>query len=144
MRAINFGKLSKYDLIIFSGSLHAVGINGLKILKQNLSRLANTKIIEFAVGASPPRENVLDETKNKNFSAEEQKNIMFYYFRGDFDYSKLDRVNKILMTLLKVKLSIKRRRTPDEKGMLAAYSKSLDWAKKESTKEIIEYARSLG
>src|SRR5512147_1484648 len=53
----NTSKLIDYDLIIFGGSLHAVGISGVKIIKENLPRLANKKIVVFAVGASPPREN---------------------------------------------------------------------------------------
>jgi len=69
---------SNYDIVIFGGSLHAVGINGIKIVKQNLPILKNKKIIVFCVGASPPRENILKEVKNNNFNAEQQQNIAFY------------------------------------------------------------------
>ena len=85
-----------YDLIVFGGSLHAVGINGVKCIKENLEQLCDKKIVVFAVGASPPRENVLDEVRNNNFS-EEQKKIMFFYLRGGFNYGKLNFSNKILM-----------------------------------------------
>jgi len=47
------------------------------------------------------------------------------------------------MALFKVRLSLKRKRTPDEKGMLAAYSKPIDCAKKENIRELIEFAKSL-
>lgn len=142
-RRISAAKLFEYDLIIFGGSLHAVGINGVKIIKENLPRLSDKKIVIFAVGASPPRENVLDEVKNKNFSDEEQKNIIFFYLRGGFDYSKLDLTNKILMSLMKVRLRMKKSLTSDEKGMLAAYAKPVDFTKKENIKQITDYARSL-
>jgi flavodoxin len=88
-----------YDLIVFGGSLHAVGINGVKCIKENLEQLCEKRIVVFAVGASPPRENVLDEIRNNNFSDEEQKKIMFFYLRGGFNYSKLNFSNKILMIL---------------------------------------------
>ena len=136
-------KISEYDLIVFGGSLHAVGINGVKIIKQNLPRLAGKKIVVFAVGASPPKDNVVDEIKKNNFSSEEQKNLTIYYLRGGFNYSKLNRTNKILMMLLRVKLSLKKNRTPDEKGMLAAYAKPVDCTRKENIKQIIEYVQSL-
>ena len=47
------------------------------------------------------------------------------------------------MTLLKWKIKLKRHKTPDEKGMLAAYSKPMDFTKKENIKELLEYVRSL-
>lgn len=136
-------KLSDYSTIIFGGSLHAVGVNGIKIIKKNLHRLSDKKIIIFAVGATPPTKEALDEIKNKNFTPEEQKKIQFYYLRGGFDYDKLDLKNKILMKLLQIRLTLKRNRTPDEKGMLAAYSKPMDFTKKEKIKKIVDYARNL-
>ena len=142
-RKVNAEKLSEYDLIIFGGSLHAVGINGIKILKENLPRLADKKIIVFAVGASPPRESILDEVRNSNFSEEEQKRLKLFYLRGGFNFSKLDRSNKVLMALFRVRVNLKKNKTPDEKGMLAAYAKPLDCIRKENTKELIEYAKSL-
>lgn len=140
---INNEKLSDYSVIIFGGSLHAVGINGIKIIKKNLHRLSDKKIIVFAVGASLPRKEVLDEVKNNNFSPGEQKKIKFYYLRGGFDYSKLDLKNKILMKLLQIRLRLKRNRTPDEIGMLAAYSKPMDFTKKENVKKLVDYACRL-
>ena len=136
-------KLSDYSIIIFGGSLHAVGVNGIKIIKKNLHQLTDKKIIIFAVGASPPTKEVLDEVKNKNFSLEEQKKIQFYYLRGGFDYGKLDFKNKILMKLLQIRLKLKRNRTPDEIGMLAAYSKPMDFTEKEKIEKIVDYARKL-
>lgn len=142
-RKVNVEKLAAYDLILFGGSLHAAGINGVKLLKRNLHRLAGKKLILFAVGASPASENVLEEIKNENFSAEEQQSITFFYLRGGFDYSKLDWFNKFLMLLLKVKLRLKKTRTPDEVGMLAAYSKPLDCTKKANIKPIVECAQKM-
>ena len=80
-RGIEAERLSGYDLIIFGGSLHAVGINGVKLIKQNFSPLADKKIVVFAVGASSPKENIETEILNRNFSNEEQKNLKSYYCR---------------------------------------------------------------
>jgi len=145
VRDVNLEKLSGYDLIIFGGSVHIVGINGIKIIKENLQGLSDKRIVIFAVGASPPRESTLNEIRDSNFSQEQQRNLTFYYLRGGFDFNKLDFTNKILMTFLKAKLKLKRERnrSPDEIGMLAAYSKPMDWTKKEKIKGIVDYVRSL-
>lgn len=143
-RKIDGSKLADCDLIVFGGSLHAVGISGIKIIKENLTQLADKKVIVFAVGASPPKENITEEITTKNFSVDQQKNIKLFYLRGGFCFDKLDFTNKIVMTLFRVRLSLKKNRTPDEKGMLAAYSSPIDCTRKENIKAIVEYAQSLG
>jgi menaquinone-dependent protoporphyrinogen IX oxidase len=141
-REIEAQKLCKYDVIIFGGSLHAVGINGIKLIKENLSLLADKKIIVFAVGASAPKEGIVDEIRKRNFDVE-QKNLQLYYLRGGFNFSKLDFSNKVLMALFRVRVSMKRKKTPDEKGMLDSYSKPIDCTRKENIKEIIAYVQSF-
>ena len=143
-RKMDAKKLADYNLIVFGGSLHAVGINGIKLIKENFPRLADKKIIVFAVGASPPKENIPEEIATKNFSVEQQKNLKLFYLRGGFCFDKLDFTNKIVMTLFRVRLSLKKNKTPDERGMLAAYSRPIDCTRKENIKAIVEYAQSLG
>ncbi|MBA7521628.1 hypothetical protein ES705_13739 [subsurface metagenome] len=143
MEKIDMDILLEYDMIIYGGSLHAVGISGINMIKNNLNKLRSKKIIVFATGASPSRESILSEVRDNNFSVEEQKKIQFYYFRGGFDFNKLNVINKILMTLMKWKIILKRHKTPDEKGMLAAYVKPMDFTRKENIKELLEYIRSL-
>ncbi len=142
-KKIDIDKLLKYEIIIYGGSLHAGGISGVNIIKNNLNKLRDKNIIIFATGASPPRESTICEVMDSNFSLEEQKQIQFYYFRGGFDFNKLNFTNKILMTLFKWRIQLKRDKTSDEKGMLAAYSKPMDFTKKENIKGLLEYVRSL-
>jgi len=140
---IDIDVLLKYEIIIYGGSLHAVGISGVNIIKNNLNKLRDKNVIIFTTGASLPNESIVSEIKDSNFSVEEQKQIQFYYFRGGFDFNKLNLINKILMTLLKWKIKLKRDKAPDEKGMLAAYSRPMDFTKKENIKELLEFVRSL-
>jgi hypothetical protein len=100
----------KYDTIVFGGSLHSVGINGIRLIKNNLDKLRGKNLIVFATGASPDRAEIL---------------------------------NKILMTLLKWKLLSKKDKSPDERGMLAAYSRSLDFTRKEHIAALVRYTKSL-
>lgn len=140
---VNKKILGKYDMIIYGGSLHAVGIEGMKLITHNLDILKGKKVIVFAVGASPYREEIVNEVRDKNFSKEEQKYIHFYYLRGGFNYTRLPIFDKILMKLLYLKLKRKKVLTPDEKGMLNAYQKPADFTHKDNIKEIVTYVRSL-
>ena len=139
---VSANMLTVYDTVIYGGSLYAVGITGVKFITQNLHKLKDKKVIVFATGASPAREETIEEVKNKNFTPEEQKQIHFFYFRGGFDYSKLNLFDKFLMTLLKWKIKKKKELTPDEKGMLAIYNKPVDYTRKENIKEMITYAKA--
>jgi menaquinone-dependent protoporphyrinogen IX oxidase len=139
---INTEMIKTYDIVIYGGSLHAAGINGVSFIIHNLDKLKNKKIIVFATGASPVREEVINEITNKNFTPQQQKYIKLFYLRGGFDYSKLGFGDKALMILLKLKIKSKKELTSDEKGMLELYNKPVDFTKKENIKEIISYINS--
>jgi menaquinone-dependent protoporphyrinogen IX oxidase len=134
--------VTSYSTVIYGGSLHAVGINGVKFITQNLDKLKDKKIVVFATGASPFRKELIDEVINKNFTLDQQKYIRFFYLRGGFDYSKLKTFDKILMTLLKWKLLSKKKLTPDERGMLASYNKPVDFTIRKNIESIITYVNS--
>lgn len=134
--------LRKYDNIIYGGSLHASGIIGLKFITKNINKIKDKKIVVFATGASPSRVETIDEVKSKNFTMEEQKYIKFFYLRGGFDYNKLGFFDKFLMTILKQKLKKKKELTPDERGMLFAYERPLDFTRKKNIEEIIAHVNS--
>ncbi|MBU3191060.1 flavodoxin domain-containing protein [Clostridium bowmanii] len=141
---ITINKLNKYDTIIYGGSLYAVGINGVKLITNNMDKLKDKKVIVFSTGVSPLTEDGLNDVRNKNFTADQQKHIKFFYLRGGFNYSKLTPFDKVLMTLLKWKIKIKKEKqlTTDEKGMLALYQHPVDFTKKKNIDEIINYVTS--
>lgn len=134
--------IKKYDVIVYGGSLYAVGINGIKFLTKNLDKLKDKKIVVFATGASSGREDEIKGVVDRNFTPGQQKHIKFFYLRGGFDYNRLNIVDKLLMTLLKWKLKRKKELTSDEKGMLAAYSQPIDFTNKKYIDEVITYIKS--
>jgi len=138
--------LQPYDTVIYGGGLYALGINGVKFITENLDRLTGKKTVVFATGASPAREDAINEVRDNNFTSEQQKQIRFFYLRGGFDYSKLKPLDKVLMTLLKWKIrwkiKTKKELVPDEKGMLAAYAKPADFTRKRNIDELIAYVTS--
>lgn len=140
---VNTSIFCNYDTIIYGGGLYVVGINGVKLIKQNLDKLAGKKIIVYACGATPDREETTIEIRNMNFTEEQQKSIRFFYLRGGFNFSKLGFVDKVLMSLLKLKLKMKKesKRSPDERGMLAAYAAPSDYSKRKYIEELVAYAK---
>ena len=99
--------LLNYDTVIYGGGLYAIGISGIKYIKQNISKLKNKKVVVFATGLSTSRDDVVRVVKNHNFTAAEQKQLKLFYLRGGFDYSKLSFLYKVIMTFLKWKLMLK-------------------------------------
>jgi menaquinone-dependent protoporphyrinogen IX oxidase len=142
-RVINIEIFKDYDVIIYGGSLHAVGIEGIKLIKDNLDNLKEKNIIVFTVGATPSREETVQEIKRNNFNREQLGQIRFFYLRGGFNYNKLPFIDKVLMKLLQLKLKMKKNLTLDEKGMLNAYNKPVDFTRRENIEDIISYIRSL-
>ncbi|MFN7250240.1 MAG: flavodoxin domain-containing protein [Anaerobacillus sp.] len=142
---ISIDKLVNYDTIIFGGGLYAVGINGINIITKNFEKLKDKKIVVFATGVSPSREEAIIEIKNKNLPGEMQKSIKYFYLRGGFEYRRLKSLDKLLMTLLKWKISAKKilrmKLIPDERGMLAAYDVPLDFTRRKNIRALVNYVR---
>lgn len=136
--------LMLYDTIIYGGGLYAVGINGLKLITRNFEKIKDKKLVVFATGATPSRDEDIEKVRAANFTPEQQKYIRFFYLRGGFDYTHLKLIDKILMNLLKLKLKYKNKEKliPDERGMLAAYDKPIDFTRKKNIEKLIEYVRS--
>lgn len=141
---INIDMLTKYDTIIYGGSLYAVGIIGIKLITKNIDKLKDKKVVVFATGASPLRDDVISNIIDKNFTLQDQKYIKFFYLRGGFNYGKLNPFDKFLMNMLKWKIKIKKqeRLSPDEIGMLNVYDKPVDFTQKKYIDQILTYVNS--
>ncbi|EGW39305.1 flavodoxin domain-containing protein [Desulfosporosinus sp. OT] len=138
--------LSVYDCVIYGGGLYVVGINGVKLITQNVDKLKGKKVVVFATGMSPAREEAVSEVISRNFTLEQQKIIQFFYLRGGFDYRKLNPFDKILMTLLKVSIKWKKLRKKelisDEIGILEVFDKPADYTRRAKINELVEYVSS--
>jgi len=135
------GALPGYDTIVFGGSLHAVGITGVKTITDNYDMIKDKKIIVFAVGCSPGHDKDLKKVWEANFTEEMRERIRFFYARGAFDFHKLAFVDKMMMRLLRMKL--KRIENPDQdaKDLLASYDNPTDWTSRENIEPVIDCIR---
>ena len=135
-----------YDIIIFGGSLHAVGISGFKTLQKRFPDLINRTVYIFATGASPGREHIPGAVIDSNFTEAQKKAFRFYYFRGGFDFSKLNPVNRFIMSLMHIKIRLTKpsKRTPDDIGMLSAFANPVDFTKRDRINELVRDLRASG
>jgi len=137
--------LTSYDAIVYGGGLYAGGINGVKLITENLHVLKGKRIAVFGSGAAPGRPDVLTEVCDQNFTPEQLQHLRYFYLRGGFNYNKLPLGQKVLMILLKWKMQWKKSRNMplhgDEIGMLAAYDKPADFTRKQNITELIAYIR---
>ena len=134
--------LYQYEVIIYGGGLYAVGINGISLIKNNIEKLANKKLIVWATGSSVGREDELKEVWSFNFTPDEMKVIKTFYLRGGFDYKKLNTGDKVLMRMLQIRLKLIKNRTQDQQGMLDAYKIPEYHCRKEKIIPLIEYVRA--
>lgn len=132
--------LHPYDVIIFGGGLYAVGILGIQLLKKNYDQLRDKKLIVFAVGASPARKEAIDHVIHSNFTDEMKATVPFFLLRGAFNYQNLNRLDKLLMWLMKLKLKSKKPEEldADGKGLLASYERPVDWTQKKAIQPILD------
>lgn len=141
---VTLNDLLSYDTIVYGAGLYASGINGIKLITNHYNQLKGKKLIVFAVGATPSREETTAELRNTNLPAELQDNISFFYLRGGFDYNKLTLFNKLLMNLLKLKLKRVKNPDADQKGMLASYTHPLDFTNPKYLDPILKCIRMEG
>jgi menaquinone-dependent protoporphyrinogen IX oxidase len=138
---VNKEILKRYDLIIYGGSLHAVGIVGLKKIKKIVSALENKRFVVFSVGASPYKKGTMEEIEKNNF--DEKGSVKLFYLRGGFNFSKLNLLNKIIMFTFIQAIKRKKEKSEDEKGLISAYEKPVDFTKKENITELVKYVKNL-
>lgn len=132
-----------YDTIIYGGGMYAGGINGLKLIKQNLESLKGRNIAVWATGANPGRPEEMQAVWEKHFSPEQLSNIRTFYLRGGFDLSLCSTGDKVLMKLLKSQLQKKEDPTEDEKGILSMCERPVDFRDRKNIEELCAWVRGL-
>ena len=137
-----FEDIRDYDTVIYGGGMYAGGFNGVKLITKNLDKLAGKKLVLFAVGSNPGREEEMKVFWDRILTAEQQKSIGHFYLRGGFDFSRLSGKDKLLMKMLKVRLEKTKERTEDQQGLLDAYEKPVDFSDKENIRLLTDFVRS--
>jgi len=137
---ISVEDLTNYNIIIYGGSLHAVGIKGVKLITANYEKLKDKKIIVFAVGASKGNVNDLTSVIEHNFKGEMKEKIPLFYCRGGFNFQTLSFLDKTLMSAMKKKIELSKKSDMDEetRQFLDSYEHPVDFTDKSYILPIIE------
>lgn len=143
---IDMKGLNSYDMIIYGGSLFATGILGIKRIKKALKTYPEKKVVVFADGLSPVKEDTIQQLMKSNFSEEELKTIRFFYFRGGFNLKRLPLFDQLMMKIMKRSIEWKKKSgkelSSDDIGMLTVFDKVVDYTDKKSIDELVSCIRS--
>lgn len=138
---VKIDDLLKYDTILYGGGMYARSINGAKLITKHFDQLKEKKLILFAVGSTPVREETTEFIRTSNITKEQMPYIQFFYLRGGFDYNRLRPFDKFVMSLLKIKLKSLKNPDADQKGLLAAYNHPLDFTNNKNIKPILDFIK---
>ncbi|EQB87367.1 menaquinone-dependent protoporphyrinogen IX oxidase [Clostridium punense] len=135
-------QIEKYDVIILGGGIYATGVAGISFLKKHYNRLKNSKIVVFAVGASPYNEKGMIALKERNFK-NELADIPCFYCRGAWNENIMSWKDRTLCNMLKKAVEKKDPATyePWETALIQSVGANHDWTDKENIKQIIEYVQ---
>ena len=96
LKDANISEVTKYDIVIFGGGIHANKINGIKFIKNNLELFKNKHLIIFATGATPA--SAVEEVKEfERVNIPNESNISFFYFQSGMNYIDMRINDKLIM-----------------------------------------------
>jgi menaquinone-dependent protoporphyrinogen IX oxidase len=137
--------LQGIDTLVYGGGLYAIGINGLKKLLTDQGMREIRNVFIFCTGLSIDSEEVRKEIYENNLNDVEKRNVNLYYYRGGFDLRKLNLMDQLLMRLLKIKIEMKKKRSPlasDELGMLAVFHRQVDFTDRKLVTNLVQDIRN--
>ena len=142
LETADISEVSKYDIVIFGGGIHASKINGIRFITNNLEALKNTQLIIFATGATPiSAAEKVSQFKEINIPIE--LNIPFFYFQSGMNYKDMGLSDKMLMNVLKLVLKTKKNKDKIEIGTMEAINNSYDNSSRKAIKPLLDYLRTI-
>ncbi len=141
LEKIRPSQMSRYDVVIFGGGIHAGTINGIGFIKKNLSAMANKKVIVFATGATPALPSEIERFRKTNIPGE--KDIAFFYFQSGMNYARMHRADRLLMGMFKAFLKLKMNKSDVEMGAADAIRNSYDYSNRDVIAPLIRYVNSI-
>ena len=136
----NIDELKNYDNIIYGGWIHAGKLEGFNKIQENADNLKNKNLIVFSVGLSKTEDPIYKNFKDKNFK--DFNNLQHFYLRGAFNFNNFTFKDKIMMGIFKLLIKIKKA-DAENKDILEAYDKPVDYTNKENIKHIVKAVKNL-
>ncbi len=122
------GDFEKYDNIIYGGWVHAGGIVGFDLIKKNVRRLREKKVVIFAVGLNIMNSEARMQLRDINFSKRKVKGLTCYYCPGAYDPNSVKGLDAGIMKMMVNILEGKKdsEKTPDDEKLLDAVKNGAD------------------
>lgn len=130
--------LEAHDTIVFGGGLHAGGITGISLIKKNFKKIADKKIIIFAVGINVEDEKNLEDIRDINLRGK-FADLPCFLLKGAYDPKKITGFDAFLMKQVR-KMIMKKpiiEREPQERELVKVIDNGGNWVEKENLAPII-------
>ena len=139
-------KIFQNETIIFGGAMQAGNVRGIDYISKHKDILEGKTLIIFTCGISNPEDTAEMEKIDAAIRAklpENLQNAQIFHLRGGVDYSKLGFVDKTMLGMMCKMLKNKpsEELTEDERVIIEAYGKSVDFMSRESIAPIVEACR---
>ena len=142
VKAVSTKELSRYDCIVYGGGIYAGGIKGIGRIRKISGMLQGKRLAIFAVGATPPSEEVLETVRKRNLAGD-LASLPLFYLHGTYDYSLMKPVDKLLCRMLRRSLQKK----PEaelaewERAMVKTEKGRGDWKDKAAVAPLVQWVQ---
>jgi len=128
------------DMVIFCSRVHIGKIEYLNKVKPHFHNQSKGNFIVVATGATPA---TAEETINKiwenNFTETELKTIPHFYLQGGINYEKLGFVDRTIMKIVSMLMSLTKDKTEEEVILEQAIKSSQDFSSKEYIMPLVDF-----
>lgn len=139
--------LLNYETVIYGGCVYQGTLRGVDLIKKNLQKLREQKLVVFAVGLTHPADDAaFEQVLSQNFKPSQREGIQFFHFPGALDYAKMTFHQKYMMKLL-VK-NIRKRPVEQwseiENSIVRSYGSGVDFTSRSYIKPLVQYVQQEG
>lgn len=141
--------LVPYETVVYGGGLYAGGVNGVDLLVKAFPLLREKNLVLFTCGLSDPQDpdNVsrIRGSLEKALPRELLEALTVFHLRGGMDCGKLGLVDRAMMAMFRKVLSKKDpgELSAEDRLMLEASGKAVDFVDRAALAPILEYVRGL-
>ena len=129
----------KYDNVIFGGCVQAGGILGFDLIKKNMRRLQNKKIVTFAVGLNVMQKETRMQLREINFDKRSVEKMTCFYCPGAYKPEEIKGIDAGIMKLMVRMLEGKpyTEVTEDDKKLLDAVKNGANYVDRKYIEPIV-------
>ena len=129
----------KYDNVIFGGCVQAGGIMGFDLIKKNMRRLEEKKIVTFAVGLNVMQKETRMQLREINFDKKRVERMTCFYCPGAYKPEEIKGIDvgimKMMISMLESKGALEM--TEEDKKLLDAVKNGANYVDRKYIEPIV-------